>query len=111
MERVKLYSYVPSPGTNIPATVRPVPVDGSVPTEDEIEEAVKNPRRNRSGGPSGMRAKHLKGWLAAPKQENREAAEKGEGKTKGEEGGPTELHWENLMKLIQTAFRQGGLTE
>ena len=82
-ERVDLYSYVPSPGTNIPVTVRPVPVDDSVPTEDEIEEAVKNLRRNRSRGPTGMRSEHPKGWLAASKLETREAAEKGEGKTDG----------------------------
>ena len=67
-ERVDLYSYVPSPGENIPVTVRPVHVDDPVPTEENIEEAVKNLRRNRSRGPSGMRAKHLKGWLAASKR-------------------------------------------
>ena len=88
-ERVDLYSYVSSLGTNIPVTVRPVPVEDSVPTEDEIEEAVKNLRRNRSGRPSGMWAEHLKGWLTVSKQENIEAAEKGEGKKDVEEGGPT----------------------
>ena len=110
-ERVDLYSYVPSPGTIIPATVRLVLVDGSVPTEDEIEEALKNLWRNRLGGASGMRAEHLTGWLAASKRENREVAEKGEGKTDGEEGGPTETHWENLVELIQTTFREGGLVK
>ena len=59
-ERVDLYSYVPSPGTNIPISVKPVPVDDSVPTEDEIKGAVKYLRRNRSGGPSEMRDDHLK---------------------------------------------------
>ena len=49
-ERVKLYSYVPSPGENIPVTVKPVELDDLVPTEDKIEEAVKKLRRNRSGG-------------------------------------------------------------
>ena len=34
-------------------------VDNSVPTEDEIEWAVKQLRNNRSGGASGMRAEHL----------------------------------------------------
>ena len=52
-ERVDLYSYVPSPGDNIPVTVRPVKVDDSVHTEDEIEEAVKNLRSNRYGGIDG----------------------------------------------------------
>ena len=31
-EQVDLYSYVPSPGKNIPISVQPVPVDDSVPT-------------------------------------------------------------------------------
>ena len=33
-ERVDLYSYMPSPGKNIPLSVKPVPVDDSVPTID-----------------------------------------------------------------------------
>ena len=78
-ERVHLYSYVLSPGENILVTIKPVEVDDLVPTEDEIEEAVKKLRRNRSGGPSGMRAEHLKGRIAAPKRGKR-AAEKGEEK-------------------------------
>ena len=64
-ERVDLYSYVPSLGTNITVTVRPVLVDDSAHTEAEIEKAVKNLRRKISGGASGMRDEHLKGWLAA----------------------------------------------
>ena len=59
-------------------------MDVSVPMEDEIEEAVKKLRRNRYGGPSGMRAEHLKGWIAASKRGKR-AAEKGEEKMEGEE--------------------------
>ena len=65
---------------------------------------MKNLRRNRSRGPSGMRAEHLKGWLAASKQRKQEAAEKGEGKTDEEEGVTQEYHWERLVELIQTAF-------
>ena len=52
-ERVDLYSYVPSPGENIPVTIKLVEVGDSVPTEDEIEEAVNKLRRNRSGGGVG----------------------------------------------------------
>ena len=86
-------------------------MDDSVPTEDKIEEAVKNLRRNRSKGPSGMQAEHLKGLLIASKRETREATEKGEGNTGGEEGGPAEPHWENLVDLIQTEFREGELAK
>ena len=64
-----------------------------VPTEDEIEGAVKNLRRNQSGGASGMRAAHLKSWIAEANRRKREAAEEGEGTTEGEEGGSTEPNW------------------
>ena len=70
-DRVDLYSYVPSPGENIPVTVAPAKVNNSVPTEDEIEDAVKKLRRKRLGGLLGMRAKHLKGWLAAYNRDKR----------------------------------------
>ena len=43
-------------------------IDDSVPTEDEIEAAVKKLRRNRAGGPSGIRAENIKGWLAAARR-------------------------------------------
>ena len=52
--------------------------------EDEIEDAVKNLRRNRSGGALGMRAEHLKGWLAASNR-GKLVEEKGEEKTEEEE--------------------------
>ena len=63
-ERVELYSYVPPPGTNIPISVQPFPVDDSVSTEDKIEWVVTRLCNHRSGGPSGMRSEHLKRWLA-----------------------------------------------
>ena len=44
-ERFDLYNCVPSPGKNIPVSVNPVLVDKLVPTDDDIEEAVKNLRR------------------------------------------------------------------
>ena len=83
-------------------------VDDSEPTEEKIEEAVKNLRRNRSGAASWMRAEHLKGWLAASKRGNR-AAERGEEKTEGEE--EEGEHWENLVDLIHTAFWDGEMAE
>ena len=68
-EWVDLYSYVPPPGANKPISVDPLPVDDSVLTEDVIEWAVKRLQNHRSGGPSGIRSEHLKGWLAAEKKE------------------------------------------
>ena len=107
-ERVEMNSYVPPPGENIPVTVTPLDVDDLVPNEDEIAEAVKKLRRNRSGGASGMRAEHLKGWLAASNG-GKLAEEKGEEKTEAEEEGGD--LWGKLVELMQTAFREVEMAE
>ena len=89
-------------------TVTPADVDDSVPMEDEIVDAVKKLRRNRSGGLLGMRAKHLKGWLAAANR-GKLAEEKRKEKTEAEEEGGD--LWGKLVELIQTAFREGDMAE
>ena len=70
-DQVELYIYVPPLGANIRISVELSPVNDLVPTKDEIEESVKNLQRNRSGEASGMRAEHLKGWLAESKRKKR----------------------------------------
>ena len=67
-EPVELYSHFPPPRENISVTVTPSEIDDSVPTEDEIAEAVKKLRRNRSGEPLRIRSEDLKGWLTAAKR-------------------------------------------
>ena len=89
-------------------TVEPSEINDSVPTEDEIAEAVKKLRRNRLGGPLRIRADHLKGWLAAANR-GRLAEEKGEEKTEAEEEGG-EL-WGKVVEITQTVFREGKLAE
>ena len=81
-----MYRRVPPPGENIPVTVDPTHIDDSVPTEDEIEAAVKKLRRNRAGGPSRIRAENVKGWIAVDMRGGR-AEEKGKAKTATEEEG------------------------
>ena len=89
-------------------TVKLSEIDDLVPTEDEIAEAVKKLRRNRSGGVSRIHAEHLKGWLAAAKRGGL-AEEKGEEKTEAEEEGG-EL-WGKVVEITQTAFWEGKLAE
>ena len=52
-----------TPGGTIPISIESFPVEDLVPTEDNIEWAVKQLRNHHSGGPSGMRAEHIKEWL------------------------------------------------
>ena len=71
-EREKLYSRVPPPGDTIPVTIDPFEVEDGVPSEAEVEWAVKRLRNNRARGPSRMQAEDLKGWLAAAKRDGTE---------------------------------------
>ena len=64
-ERKELYCAVPPPpppppGETIPISVLPSSIDDSVPTKEELEGAVRILWENHSGGPSWMRAKHLR---------------------------------------------------
>ena len=58
-----------------------------------------------------MRAKDLKGWLAAAKrgERDRETNTKDGGGRGGEREGQTEAdrHWGRVVEIIQTAFRDG----
>ena len=69
-----LCSYVPPLGENILISVEPFPVDDLVPMEDGIEWVVKILKNHRSGEPSRMQAKHLKGWLAGVRKKDDEEA-------------------------------------
>ena len=62
------------------------------------------------GGASGIRAKHLKWWLAASNK-GKMAVEKGEEKTEEEEENEGGELWEKLVDLVQTAFREGEMAE
>ena len=84
---MELYSYVPPPGENIPISVEPLPVDNSVPTEDEIKWAVKCLRNHRSRRPYGMRSEHLKRWLAVARNQAKEKVAVGEETMEGNNRG------------------------
>ena len=64
VERVESYLHVPLSVRPIHVEVTPFPVKESIPRESYIAEAVKRLHLNRSGGPSGMRAEHLRQWLS-----------------------------------------------
>ena len=53
--------------------------------EEEIKWAVKRLRNYRFGGPSGMRAEHLKRWLVAARKAAKDQTTAGEETTEGKE--------------------------
>ena len=68
-ERAELYAHVPPPGRPITIELAPLPVDDSITGEKDIAKAVLCLQLHLSGGPSGMRAKHLRIWLRAVTRE------------------------------------------
>ena len=108
-EQTELYSRVPSPGENIPVTVEPALIDDLVPTEDEIKAAVK-----KNCSETGRGGHHGSAWSTSRGGSRRQrgggvSEEKGKEKTATEEEG--EDLWGKVVELIQTAFRDGTLTE
>jgi hypothetical protein len=93
-EREDLYRKETPPGESIPIMVEPVAVSDEIPAMEEIAEAVKKLRNNRSGGPSGIRGEHLKGWLARAHLEEGDSS-----------------NWLRLVELVQLAFRTGELPD
>ena len=101
-----------------------------VPTEDRIEWSVRRLRSNRSGGPSGTRLEHLRGWL----RETRKAEAAAEAATGEMEGGTekvvdteaekdmeatetkdmatTEMyHWKKVVELVKVALQERRIAE
>ena len=70
--------YLPPLGGNTPVSVEPFPVDYSVPKKYEIGWVVKRLHNHRSREPSGMRAEHIKGWMAEANNEEGVAAQTAE---------------------------------
>ena len=119
-EREELYSYVPPPGTNIPISVKPFPVDDSVPMEYQIEWSVTRLCNHRSGEPLGVGVEHLKRWMAAAQKAEKDTTTTARAETAENRGdmamqtaaGPTEVaNWTMVVNLVQTAFREGKLAE
>ena len=118
---IQTYSHVTPVGTNIPIYVQPFPVDESVTTEDNIEWAVTRLCNHRSGGALGMRAEHLKRWLATTQKSEKDVTTTtARAGTKDNRGTtsvqpatePTEVvNWTMVVDLVQSAFQEGNLAE
>ena len=62
-ERVYLYRCRPPKGLRVPIFVPQLYIEDGIPTESEVETAVKGLKGVRAGGPSVIRTEGLKGWL------------------------------------------------
>jgi hypothetical protein len=82
---------VDSPGDPVPVLVAPFDIADGIPTEGEIEAAVKRLQPGKAPGPTGMRSDDLKVWLlAAWREETLDGT-----------------NWCLLAELIQEIFHSG----
>ena len=89
-EREELYRHVPSLGEPIPMGDPPFPflVDHLITDDEELAWAVDRLHLNCSGGPSGMRAEHLRQWLIAEMRDD----------------SPDATNWLKVVAIVQAAF-------
>ena len=73
-------------------------MENLVPTEDDIKGAVKRLNNHSSRGTSEMQAEHLKRWLAAEKNKDKEEAKGGGGETTESSRGGVGLQRLHLMR-------------
>ena len=97
LEREELYRNVPSLGEPIPVEDPPFPflVDDYIPEDEEINWAVRRLLLNRLGGPSVMRAEHLRQWMIATTRYD----------------SPDTTNWLTFVSIVQALFQDGELDE
>ena len=89
--REDLYRHRPPEDESITILVQPVSIKDGPPEVGNIAAAVRTLRSIRSGGPSGMKAEHLKAWLQAATREKY----------------PDTETWVKVVSFVQVAFWEG----
>ncbi len=78
-ERIQLYTAAPPPGWAMRFIVDPSDVPDAAPMDSELRAVVGNLRNGRAAGVTGMKAEHLKEWLADMKHKEAEDGVEGIG--------------------------------
>ncbi len=71
-ERIDLYAARTPMGLPLPIQVDPAPANDAAPMDGELRMVVGQLRNGRAVGATGMKAEHLKEWLADVTQEEQE---------------------------------------
>ncbi len=71
-ERIDLYAACCPPGWPLPIRVNPAPVPDAATMDAELQMVVQELRNICAAGTVGMKAEHLKEWLANVKWEEQE---------------------------------------
>ena len=82
--RAELFRFRPLARLKVPILVQLAAVNGDVPTEAEVDLAVRGLKGGRSGCSSEMRAEDVKGWRKEDKREK----------------DPEGIKWEMMVRLV-----------
>jgi hypothetical protein len=98
-ERVELYVACTPTGMPLPICVDPAPVNDAAQTDGVLRMVVGQLQNGRAAGATGMKAEHLKEWLANVKQEE------------PEDGGVERLgnQWQLFVTLLRTIWATGSV--
>jgi hypothetical protein len=74
-ETIDLYAACCPPGYSLPICAGPAPIPDGALMDEELQMVVRELRNGCTAGTTGMKAEHLKEWLANVKQEEQEDGE------------------------------------
>ncbi len=100
-KQVELYAKVAPMGAPLLFNFPYFKVPDGLPTNDKVRKVVRGLQNGQAAGATGMKAKHLKGWLYAI--QHKEARENPGGVGSSELG----TKWRIFLSLIQTIFGTG----
>jgi hypothetical protein len=104
-KRTELYEKVPTPGGLFPIVVDPFPVRDVIPMDSKIQDGVRWLRNGQAAGAGGMRAEHLKEWLADMVKEEKDNRNlEGAGPHPGDK-------WRTFKRIVQAIWEHGCIPE
>jgi hypothetical protein len=107
-KRVNLYEKAAPMGGPLPFNFPFFKISDNMPTDSEVRTVVRGLKNERAGRATGMKAKHLKGWLDEV-QHKEKAARENPGRVGADPGLGSK--WGIFIEMIQTIWDREGIPE
>jgi hypothetical protein len=95
-------------GATLPHNFPHIEISDDMPTDSELHTVLRGLKNGQAAGATGMRAKHIKGWLDEIQRDEKAARE-----NSGREGADPRAsrRWRIFVKLIQSIWERGNIPE
>ena len=107
-KRVELYESAAPMGAPLPFNFPFFEISNNMPTDLEVHAVIQRLKNGQAGGATGMKAKHLKGWLEEVQHEEK-AARENPGRVEADLG--LGRKWRIFVEMIQTIWELGEIPE